>query len=148
MKKSAATFASALTLALLLTTMNSQLAVASETELAIPCNLNLESYLEQRSAYEASSHKDGKSYRSLAILFKESQRELRLCIKNIDSEFKSKLEAIKVKYRALKVDGKSNRLLQDVQRRAEIAEASLRRDEAIRNLPSIPELPARPIRTK
>jgi hypothetical protein len=110
------------------------------------CGVQVSGYLDLASAYELSTKRSPKEFRELAGAYKDAIRERNQCLRLINTKFKDDLRAIKSKYEALKGDRTSSRALRETQRLAEISNATLYRDEAIRNLPPLPALPERPVK--
>ena len=122
-------------------------AAATDESTTASCSAASQEYQQMLGVYEASPRKDGKSYRLLVEAFKNANRERKNCMQAINAEFKSDLQAIKTRFEQAKANSNLRREVRETQRRSEISAASLKRDEAIRTLPLIPELPARPVRS-
>ena len=109
-----------------------------------PCSVEIGNFTELLDVYQASPRKTGSSYRSLLVAYREALKGQKECIKAIDLQFKREIKAIKAKFDAMKSDPQSKREVLEAQKRNEITAASLRRDEAIKSLTPIPEIPSRP----
>jgi hypothetical protein len=110
------------------------------------CGVEVGNYLDLVATYQASPRRSPKEFRELAGAYKEALRERNECLRSINMKFKEDLRAIKSKYDSLKGDRSTSKALRETQRLADISNATLSRDEAIRNLPILPALPERPLK--
>lgn len=104
--------------------------------------------IEYRGAldeFQASSAPSNLRYKELVKLKKEADKLRETCVKNINSEFKSALREINLKY-SNPVANREERLSLKTRKSNEIGSATLARDKRMRELALIPPLPQKPIK--
>jgi len=121
---------------------------STESVITETCGSELAKFEAQLIIYQGSEKKTGLLYRELRELHKGALRERMECIKEINRMFKLEIETIKSNFDSAKDEAKSRREVRATQKRAEISAAIVKRDDAIKKLGVVPELPARPLRTK
>ena len=111
------------------------------------CQVEYAKYLELRNAYLSNPKPNGSAYKDLGQAFKQAENERARCMQVINKQFRDELEAIKKKYQsANKGKGKNSKALDRTQQSTEISNATLKRDEQIRQLATVPSLPERKAR--
>lgn len=131
-----------------LTPMKAHIGHAFESTEIETCKSRLLAFEALLDRYEVSARKTGSMFRELKIAYKNTKHERRKCIKAINQSFKRELETIKSKYDEAKRDSTTKREVREAQRRVEISAAVVRRDEAIKNVGEVPELPGKPVNRK
>lgn len=131
-----------------LTPMQAHIGHTFESTQIETCKSRLLAFEALLDTYEVSARKTGSMFRELKIAYKNTKHERRKCIKAINQSFKRELETIKSKYDAAKKDSTTKREVREAQRRVEISAAIVRRDEAIKNVGEVPELPGKPVNRK
>ena len=104
--------------------------------------------IEYRGAldeFQASSAPSNLRYKELVKLKKEADKLRETCVKTINSEFKSALREINLKY-SNPVANREERLSLKTRKSNEIGSATLARDKRMRELALIPPLPQKPIK--
>lgn len=120
----------------------------AETPVA-ECSTDLNSYQSARNNYLALPRPKASDYRELATLAQKAQKERANCLKEINVAFNSQLQGIRAKYAAMIKNGDKKTVASlRTQRDSEVADATLTRDNTIKNLPEIPSLPDAPAKAK
>ena len=104
--------------------------------------------IEYRGAldeFQASSAPSNLRYKELVKLKKEADKLRETCVKTVNSEFKSALREINLKY-SNQIGTREERLSLKTKKNNEIASATLVRDKRLRDLNVIPALPQKPIK--
>lgn len=104
--------------------------------------------IEYRGAldeFQASSAPSNLRYKELVKLKKEADKLRETCVKTVNSEFKSALREIDLKY-SNQFGTREERLSLKTKKNNEIASATLVRDKRLRDLNVIPALPQKPIK--
>ena len=113
------------------------------------CSSDLNSYLASRTSYLALPKPTASDYKILSALFVNAKNERAACLKEINSSYNSQLQEIRAKYALLFKNSDKNLIASlKTQRDSELAEATLTRDNAMKNLPEIFTLPPAPTKTK
>ena len=113
------------------------------------CSTDFNTYQTARNNYLALPKPKNADYKELSTLAQKAQKERANCLKDINAAFNSQLQGIRSKYAALMKD--SNKKLAATlrtQRDSEVADATLTRDNTVKNLPEIPMLPDAPAKAK
>lgn len=117
--------------------------------LSSECTTQFNAYVAARSAYLSSSKPSNADFKNVSELFQKAQRERVGCLQDINRNFKDQLQAIKNKYQEkINPNQKKNDSSSKAQRDSEVASVTLNRDNSIRSLPVIPELPSKAKREK
>lgn len=111
------------------------------------CTTQFNAYVAARSAYLTSPKPSNADFKNVADLFQKTQRERVACLQGINRAFKDQLQTIKDKYQEKIKLSKKNDASSKTQRDSEVASVTLNRDNLIKSLPVIPELPTK-ARTK
>jgi hypothetical protein len=113
------------------------------------CSTELNSYLLARANYLALSKPKSTDYKELAALSQKAEKERASCLRDINASFNSQLQGIRAKYAAMIKNGDKKTVASlRTQRDSEVADATLTRDNTIKNLPEIPSLPDAPTKAK
>ena len=113
------------------------------------CTSDLNSYLASRTSYLALPKPTASDYKMLSALFVNAKNERAACLKEINTSYNSQLQDIRAKYALLFKNSDKNLIASlKTQRDSELAEATLTRDNATKNLPEILTLPPAPTKTK
>lgn len=103
-------------------------------------------YQQAVATYLSTSNKTVPQYKELVELKKAADRLREKCIKSINEEFKNSLREINQKFSS-QTGSKGQKLSAKTQKANEIAAATLQRDESMKLLAVLPDLPDKPSNT-
>ena len=111
------------------------------------CQVSYSNYVDLRNNYLANLKPSGADYKELTQAFKRAESERARCLQIINKQYRDELEAIKNRYQgANKSKGKNSKVQDKTQQSTEISNATIKRDEAIKQLAQVPNLPERKAR--
>ena len=110
------------------------------------CELAGVAYVDALKSYQMNSNPTNDQYKVLSSLKKVADAQVRDCIKIINQDFKNNLKAINDKFPSGS-KSKDAKLSQSTNKNSQIAAAIVLRDARIKEINSLPELPAKPVKS-